>query len=171
MLTAPSGRDRGLELIAALKFVKAALLALAGVGALSLLRSDIAAGVHEWLAELAVRRGQQIVQQIVQRALALLDVAQPIQIEAAGITSIVYGLLFVVEGVGLWKGQRWAEWLTVIATGSLIPFEIYELLRRPTVVRALALVTNVAVVAYLAYRLRHPDGGPRPSRRPAASAR
>ena len=66
------------------------------------------------------------------------------------------GSLFTVEGVGLWKGKRWAEYLTVIATSALIPFEVYELARRLTMVRVSALVVNVAAVIYLVYRLRHP---------------
>jgi hypothetical protein len=59
-------------------------------------------------------------------------------------------------GLGLWKGKRWAEYLTVIATSTLIPFEVYDLARRLTMVRAAALVVNVAPVLYLAYRIRHP---------------
>ena len=35
-------------------------------------------------------------------------------------------LLLLVEGIGLWYRQVWAEWLTVIASASLIPFEIKQ---------------------------------------------
>ena len=70
----------------------------------------------------------------------------------------MYGLLFATEGIGLWMEKRWAEYLTIIATGSLIPFEVYELQRRVTVPRGLALVVNVAVLAYLIYRVRNPGG-------------
>ena len=146
--------DRGLELIAAFKLLKALLLILTGAGALSLLRPETAAEVREWLAELTVGRGQQLVE----RALTLLDVASPKRITELGIASIVYGLLFATEGVGLWMEKRWAEYLTIIATGSLIPFEVYELQRRVTVPRGLALVVNVAVLAYLIYRVRNPGG-------------
>ncbi|MDQ6633680.1 MAG: DUF2127 domain-containing protein [Gemmatimonadota bacterium] len=145
-------RDRGLELIAAFKLFKALLLILAGAGALSLLRAETATEVREWLAELTVGRGQQLVE----RALGLLNVASPKRITELGIASIVYGLLFATEGIGLWMEKRWAEYLTTIATASLIPFEVYELYRRMTVPRLLALVVNIGVVMYLVYRLRHP---------------
>jgi hypothetical protein len=46
------------------------------------------------------------------------------------------GLLEIVEGVGLWLRKRWAEWLTVIATSLLVPFEIYELIHRPSPLKA-----------------------------------
>ena len=146
--------DRGLELIAAFKFLKALLLILAGAGALSLLRPATAAEVREWLAALTIGRGQQLVE----RALTFLNVASPTRIRELGIASIAYGLLFATEGVGLWLEKRWAEWLTIIATGSLIPFEVYELSRRVTIPRALALVVNIAAVVYLIYRLRNPTG-------------
>jgi uncharacterized membrane protein (DUF2068 family) len=144
--------DRGLELIAAFKLLKALLLVLVGAGMLSLLRPDTAADVREWLAALTIGRGQMLVE----RALALLNVATPTRIRELGIASILYGLLFATEGIGLWMEQRWAEYLTIIATGSLIPFEVYELRRRVTVPRGLALVANIAAVAYLIYRLRNP---------------
>ena len=55
----------------------------------------------------------------------------------AGLAVLGYGGLELVEGVGLWLDQLWAEYLTVIATSLLIPFELYELARtRPSGRRA-----------------------------------
>ena len=50
--------------------------------------------------------------------------------------------------------RRWAEYLTVIATGALIPFEAYEVVHKVTLFRVGALLLNLAVVGYLAYRKR-----------------
>ena len=71
-----------------------------------------------------------------------------------GTAALLYAGLFATEGVGLWLGERWAEWLTVVATGLLIPVEIYELIHGATAPRILALVGNVAMVAYLVVRIR-----------------
>lgn len=71
-----------------------------------------------------------------------------------GLAAIGYGLLELVEGVGLWLDQLWAEYLTVIATGLLIPLELYELARKPTALKATGLAVNVAIVVYLALLLR-----------------
>ena len=146
--------DRGLLAIALFKMVKAAALILAGAGALSLLRPTAEARVREWLADFSMRQGHRVVV----RALHLLNVASPRQITLVGLASICYGLLFAIEGVGLWLEKRWAEYLSIVATGSLIPFELYELVRAVTVVRALALIANIAGVIYLVFRLRHPTG-------------
>jgi uncharacterized membrane protein (DUF2068 family) len=42
----------------------------------------------------------------------------------------------------------------VIATSLLLPFEVYELVRRPRFWKAGGVVVDVAIVAYLAYLLR-----------------
>ena len=65
-----------------------------------------------------------------------------------------YGLPEVVEGTGLWLDQLWAEYLTVIATSLLVPFEIYELVRHPSAWKAGGIVVNIAIVVYLAHLLR-----------------
>ena len=63
----------------------------------------------------------------------------------------------MIEGIGLWHEARWAEYLTVVASSLLVPIEVYELVQKLTVPRAAALVVNLAAVAYLVWRLRHPD--------------
>lgn len=60
-----------------------------------------------------------------------------------------YALLYATEGVGLWLQKRWAEYLTTVATASLIPLEIWELTRGLSVLKAAALTINVAIVIYL----------------------
>jgi uncharacterized membrane protein (DUF2068 family) len=70
------------------------------------------------------------------------------------VTSLVYTVLELVEGIGLWHEQRWAEYLTVIATAGFLPFEIVELSHRVTVIRAGALVVNVVIVVWLLFRKR-----------------
>ncbi len=77
-------------------------------------------------------------------------------------TALAYCILEGVEGVGLWRERRWAEYLTAVATAGFLPFEIHELLLRITVVRVGALVINLAIIGYLVYakRLFGARGGP-----------
>ena len=60
-----------------------------------------------------------------------------------------YALLEGVEAVGLWRGRRWAEYLTFLATSLLLIPEVYELFGRLTPTKIVTLVINLAVVAYL----------------------
>ncbi len=66
----------------------------------------------------------------------------------------VYGIVQLFEGVGLWRLQRWAEYLTVIATSAFVPLEIYELSHRVTILKAIALLVNLAAVGYLLWKGR-----------------
>jgi uncharacterized membrane protein (DUF2068 family) len=63
-----------------------------------------------------------------------------------------YGLLQVVEGVGLWLVHRWAEYLAVVATSAFIPVEVYELNHSITALKVSALAVNVAAVIWLLWR-------------------
>ena len=145
-------RDVGLVAIACFKLFKAVTLIALGLGAFRLLNPAIVSRLTDWLQHFSLSSGQEFVD----RAVDLLSTLTRRRATAIGIGAIAYGSLFGVEGVGLWKGRRWAEYLTVIATSLLIPFEIYELTRRLTDVRISALVINLAAVSYLVYRLRRP---------------
>src|SRR5436305_4615056 len=78
-----------------------------------------------------------------------------------GLAVAVYAALEGVEAVGLWFQQRWAEYLTFIATTALLPLEVYELTRTISPLKIIALIINVAVVIYLlrAKRLFGFNGG------------
>src|SRR6187200_3178085 len=76
------------------------------------------------------------------------------ELRVAAIVEIGYGELELVEGTGLWLDQLWAEYLTVIATSLLLPFELYELVHRPSIWKAARIVVNLGIVAYLAHLLR-----------------
>lgn len=75
-------------------------------------------------------------------------------VRLAGVGLLAYGVLQVIEGVGLWGGWRWAEYLAVVATSAFIPLEIYELVNEPTALKLSALVVNVVVVIYLVWKGR-----------------
>lgn len=74
--------------------------------------------------------------------------------------SAAYGLLFCVEGVGLLRQRRWAEYLTVIITSSFLPIEIYEMIKHGTWVKAVVIAINAAIVVYLIVRLRKDRAAP-----------
>jgi uncharacterized membrane protein (DUF2068 family) len=65
-----------------------------------------------------------------------------------------YAVLQLVEGAGLWAARRWAEYLAAVATSLFVPLEVYELVHHPTVLKAVALVINVAAVLYLVWKGR-----------------
>ncbi len=62
---------------------------------------------------------------------------------------ILYGVLQLVEGLGLWMLKRWGEYLAVVATSLFLPLEIYELSEKVTLLRVGAFALNIAAVLYL----------------------
>jgi hypothetical protein len=61
----------------------------------------------------------------------------------------LYTVILLFEAFGLWFARRWAEYLTLIETGILVPFEIYELTTKVSTLKILTLVINLAIVLYL----------------------
>ena len=148
-LTAP--RSLGiLRLIAVFKFIKASLVIVTGFGLLSFFHPAFAARLYRMVGALPYA----FEQQLLRRAIGELSGLSPSRIQIIAAVTLLYAVLFIVEGVGLWRGRHWAEWLTVIATCSLVPVELYELARHPSANKALVVLANLAIVAYLVWRLR-----------------
>ncbi len=144
---------RGLKLIAAFKLVKAFALIAVGVGALGLLHKDVAAVAEHWIN---VFRGDPH-NHYIDLLLAKLSILDDRRLKELSVGTFVYAAIFLVEGVGLALGKRWAEYFTIITTSSLLPIEIYELVRRVSAGRILVLLINLAIVVYLVFELRsHP---------------
>lgn len=94
--------------------------------------------LHVQLADSAVVTRAQKVLESKPHTLALLSVAL-----------LGYGVLQLVEGVGLFLLKRWGEYVAAVGTSVFLPLEVRELLDRVTVLRIGALLVNVAAVVYL----------------------
>ena len=66
-----------------------------------------------------------------------------------GILAFAYSAVSYVEGIGLYFEKVWAEYLTLIITGSFLPWEIIEIFRRQTIFRFSLLAVNLLVFLYL----------------------
>ncbi|HUY71141.1 MAG TPA: DUF2127 domain-containing protein [Gaiellaceae bacterium] len=71
-----------------------------------------------------------------------------------GAAAAAYALLEGAEAYGLWRQRRWAEYLTFIATTLFVPYEVYELAAKLTVIRVGAFVLNMAILVYLLFAKR-----------------
>jgi uncharacterized membrane protein (DUF2068 family) len=148
-----TSNDRLLRVIALFKFLKAASLIALGLGAFKLLHKDLGGVVEHWIRALGLDPGNRFVEALLGKVSQL----SPEQVKKLGLGSFLYAALFLAEGTGLWLKKRWGEWLTVIITGSLVPVEVYEICRHPSVVRVAVLVVNVGIVGYLIRHIRSKD--------------
>jgi uncharacterized membrane protein (DUF2068 family) len=142
-------RRRVIQTIGLFKIVKGVLLVALGVG---LLRHQ--EGIAGLLGRLARHAHLDPDGRYVGRVLEMVAALKGGRLEAVRIAVFLYAAVFLTEGTGLLLGRRWAEYFAVGVTGSLIPLEVFELLRRPGWVRAALLVVNVLIVWYLASGLR-----------------
>lgn len=149
--TPPRQSDIALVLIGAFKFLKGLLLVAVGIGALGLLHRDIADTFAPLVADLHIDPESRYLGRALTAFWALDDRA----LKRISAGTFFYAALLLTEGVGLLWRRRWAEYFTVLVTGSFIPLELYELTRRFTATRLILLGVNVAVVWYLVHHLRH----------------
>jgi uncharacterized membrane protein (DUF2068 family) len=146
--------DLWLRAIAFFKLLKGTLLVGAGVGALGLLNAHTARAITGWAAALAADRHYHLLDTLVTY---VIDVDER-TLRLLSIGSFLYAMLFYTEGFGLFFDKRWAEYLTIMTTAGLIPFELFELFRRVTPLKIEVLVVNVMIVVYLVWRVtRNPD--------------
>jgi uncharacterized membrane protein (DUF2068 family) len=143
---------RGLRIIAVFKLLKAAALFAAGVGALRLLHKDVAEVVEHWINIFRVDSHNHFINLLLMKLSNLDDR----RLKELSIGTLIYSAIFFTEGMGLAFRKRWAEYFTIITTASFLPLEIYELVIRFGAGKVLALVINLAVVAYLVWELRRP---------------
>ena len=145
--------DAFIKVIIVERVVKAIVLIALAIG---LLIAGEKGALTSWAQyardELNLDAGQGFIERLLFRVILYVGSFSHINVLAVG--AIAYALLEGTEGVGLAMRRRWAEYLTVIATSILIPYEIYEVVHHVTLFRVGALLLNIAVVGYLAYRKR-----------------
>jgi len=140
----------GLAVIAVFKVVKGVLLLLVGLGLLKLVHADIATLFSQLIEGLHLNADSRLIHALVLK----VDALQPNSVRLAGLVSLGYAGMLLVEGVGLWLEFTWAAYLTVVSTSLLLPFELYEVIEQVSVLRIGVLLLNLAIVAYLISQLR-----------------
>jgi uncharacterized membrane protein (DUF2068 family) len=155
-------RERGLVVIIAYKLAKGGLWLCLAVGVLVSMGAGAGDELLGWAEHLrhhsrawSVTLADLLVRAATRRGLWTLVVAFAAD-----------GALTLVEGWALLRGRWWGPWLVVVATGSLLPFEVVALARHPHASRALLLAVNAIIVWYLArkalrdHRARLAQGAP-----------
>jgi uncharacterized membrane protein (DUF2068 family) len=145
-------RDVWILLIGIGKILKTITLVAFGITALFLVHHDVAEELRHWLFALGFAPGGRLMKEAIAGAGSLDD--RTLREISAGM--FIYASLFALEGTGLLLRKRWGEWVSIVITGSFIPIELYESFRHPHIGRVIATVLNIAAVAYLVHRVRHP---------------
>ena len=143
--------DRWIVLIGAFKLAQALLFVLLGIGAIRLLHSDLVDVAEHFIYQLRFINPEGRLVNLFLVKVAMIDPHRLRQISAA---IFVIAAMDALEGMGLVLEQAWAEFVTLILTASLLPLELWELVRKVTWMKAGLIVINLAVVVYLLMYVR-----------------
>jgi uncharacterized membrane protein (DUF2068 family) len=141
----PTRRSGLLVWIIAFKAAKSVVLTALGIALLSTRHSDPVALVMR----LALTIHLPASSRLLDRAIGSLSTLTVSRQTTLAVTAFAYAILMAAEGVALSFRKPWARWFTVVASSSLVPVEVYEIVREVHRVRVLVLVINVAIVVYL----------------------
>jgi uncharacterized membrane protein (DUF2068 family) len=140
----------GFRIIGAMKLSSGLLMGAAALGLFRLLNRDLAATVEQLVLRLHLDPENRLIHKVIEK----IGGIEHEKLELVVIGAVCYAILHIVEGTGLLLVQRWAEYLTVIATGSLLPLELYELAQKVSAMRLTILGVNLAILIYLIVKLR-----------------
>jgi uncharacterized membrane protein (DUF2068 family) len=137
--------NQWLVLIAAYKFLLAAMFVAVGVGALRLMHKDIDDVISRLGDLLRFNPESRFVNFLYDKSSIIND---PL-LKRIGALAFSYAVVSLVEGIGLYLEKAWGEYLTLAITASFLPWEIFEVFHRLTWVRVGLLVVNAFVFIYL----------------------
>jgi uncharacterized membrane protein (DUF2068 family) len=139
-------REPALKLIIAYKLARAALSLLGALTVLVLVLTGLAVPLQRHLEKVHDHAVNAITLSLT-RLLVSAAGSEHMLVLAAALA--LDGGMLLVEGWALLREWRWGVWLVVGASSLLVPFEVAAFLRHPAVERAVVVLINAAIVAWL----------------------
>jgi uncharacterized membrane protein (DUF2068 family) len=137
----------GLRAIATLEALKGVLVLLAGFGLLHFLHRDVGEAAEHVVQRLHMNPSRHFGQVFIAAASKLTDA----KLWALAAAALAYSIVRFVEAYGLWNRRVWAQWFALLSGMIYIPWELYEVLDRPTKFRLGILAINIVIVVYMAW--------------------
>jgi uncharacterized membrane protein (DUF2068 family) len=144
------GRDPALRVIVLYKLVRGGLSMLAALALAVLIARSSASSLQTFAHALREHWTTGVSGHLAEWLVKVLDVRHA-WLAVTGL--LLDGLVTSIEGFALQRGYRWGYWLVVLMAAVLVPFELWSWLHKPTLGRALLLLANLSVAAYLARRV------------------
>jgi len=107
-----------------------------------------------WILRFHADPGNPVITEVLVRVTRIA----PAALVEFGVIVGFFGLIHLVQGVGLWLKKVWAEFLSVISTAAFIPLEIIEIVHEFHLIKLVTLMLNLAIVVYLIQRIRTRSG-------------
>jgi uncharacterized membrane protein (DUF2068 family) len=141
---------RGLLLIGLFKYSKAVFFGALAAGALNLVHRSLGDLVMSVVDSLPLDPEGHFVSVVLDKA----DLISNHALRQAGMLSLGYAIVCVVEGTGLVMQKVWAEYFTVILTVAALPYEAFEVIHHFSWFKVGLTGLNVLVLLYLLWILK-----------------
>lgn len=150
----------GIRAIALFEMFKGLLGLAVGITLISLLHKDLEQVATHVLDYLHIDPTGNLAQVFVEKASKINES----NIIIAIVLAFVYMIVRMIEAYGLWRLRAWAEWFAIISGSIYLPFELYEVFKKPDILHFVIFIGNILIVLYLIYVRReshyhrkHPD--------------
>ena len=158
---------KGVRTVATVEFVKGLIVVVAGLGLFSMRHHKDLWGIAESFLEFFHTNPYH---HYVGVFIALVSRFSDVRLWKIAVAASVYAIMRFVEAYGLWYALPWAEWMAFISGAVYIPFEMIDLIRRPTPIRVAIIVINALVVLYMLHlRIQAAERRRRATHKPAES--
>lgn len=138
---------QGVHLIAIFEALKGLVVLSAGFGLLHFIHRDLQSVAEELVRHSHLNPARHYPRIFIEAA----SRTSPGRVRFLAALAFLYATVRFVEAYGLWYLKAWAEWFAIVSGSIYVPIEIFELIKKPTVTRALVLLVNIVIVAYLIY--------------------
>lgn len=138
-------RSRAISVVAFVEAAKGVVVLLAAAGVLSLMHRDIYAIAATLIEHMHLNPASKYPR-------IFLDAASHVQDRRLLLIAVgagFYATVRLVEAYGLFHERKWAEVLAAASGAVYVPFELMELIRRPTWHGLAILMLNIFVVAIM----------------------
>jgi uncharacterized membrane protein (DUF2068 family) len=135
----------GLKLIAGAKIVKGIALAGLSLGVFDLIHKDLAAIALHFVQIARISPENRYVALMLEK----LGLVEPAELMRLGELSALYASILMIEGIGLWLGAAWAEYIVVVSSGLFVPEECLATVRHFTWLKLSLLVLNAIILVYV----------------------
>lgn len=142
--------SQGIRTVAAIEAAKGLVVLLTGFGLFALVHRNVQQLAEALVAHAHLNPASHAPRVFLDYA-GKLDDAHLMQLAAA---ALAYSAVRLVEAYGLWYERSWGEGLAAASGAVYLPFELRELVHRPSLLSAGLLAVNLAVVAFMIYSLR-----------------
>jgi len=146
----PRHRNTGLRTIAVFEGIKGVAAIGASLGLLGLVHQDIRAIGYALIGHFHLNPQAHFSHLFLNYAAMLADT----NLRQLVLLAWAYAALRLIEGYGLWHDRAWAEWLAALSGTLYLPLELKHLYTHVTAINAVVLLSNIAVVIYMALQLK-----------------